>query len=57
MSVLPWCRVVVKDGPLQGRRRLVLDGREHDGRLGGAGGNRFALMAALVLDRREIAER
>jgi hypothetical protein len=34
---MPSRAAAVKTGPVQGRRRLGLDGREHDGTLGGTG--------------------
>jgi hypothetical protein len=49
---MPSRTAAVKTGPVQGRRRLGLDGREHDGTLARHGHGRSPLRS-MTLDRRE----
>jgi hypothetical protein len=56
--VRPSGAVAVKDGPILGPPEgLVLDGREHDGRLVCVGIDCRRLMPALVIDWRKISDR
>jgi hypothetical protein len=48
---MPSRTAAVKTGPVQGRRRLGLDGREHDGTLARHGHGRSP--RSMTLDRRE----